>query len=71
MHPTMEMNYEDYTYHAENTAFNGAIDVADTKGSTVYVVRIGRNGKLMNSMPCSNCIKGLERYGIKRVVYSV
>ena len=39
------------------------------KKITIYVVRITSNG-LMNSAPCSDCMKKLKELNVKNIVYS-
>lgn len=39
-------------------------------GSEVFVVRIGRDGKLMDCMPCPWCLKNLVDKGVKKCYYS-
>ena len=34
------------------------------------VVRLNKNGELKNSRPCTNCIKTMLFYNIKKVIYS-
>lgn len=40
-------------------------------GTVMYVVRIGKNGKLLNSKPCDRCFAYLQHVGIKKVYYSI
>jgi deoxycytidylate deaminase len=37
----------------------------------IYVMSFNKNNILRNSKPCSDCLKLLKFYGIKKVVYSV
>ena len=36
----------------------------------IYVARVSKDGKLMNSRPCNDCIIKMKRAGIKEVIYS-
>jgi tRNA(Arg) A34 adenosine deaminase TadA len=40
-------------------------------GSEVFVVRIGRDGKLMDCIPCPWCMKNLMDKGVRRCYYSL
>lgn len=40
------------------------------KKITLYVVRIDINKNLKNSAPCIDCIKIINKLGIKRIIYS-
>ena len=42
----------------------------DLIGATIYVSRIGRNGKARLSRPCSNCNQLIHTVGISRVVFT-
>jgi len=57
------------TVHAEIGAILG-LDRSITEGSTVYVVRVGRDGCLRNSKPCPMCEAAMQFVGVKKVVYS-
>ena len=68
-HPTMEIDPNDYSTHAEIMALNllpGGLRTAE--GATIYVARIGRSRPSLNALPCLACRTTLEVYGIKRVV---
>lgn len=57
------------TLHAELGAILGLPrDV--TRGGTIYVVRINREGHFRLSKPCSMCSAALKHCGISRVYYS-
>lgn len=59
--------------HAEISAFI-KLDKKDYKKNiNIVVININRNGKLKNSMPCSDCINFLKKqnnYKINRVYFS-
>jgi tRNA(Arg) A34 adenosine deaminase TadA len=40
-------------------------------GATIYVARIGRNGKVAMARPCQRCRLVLKGSGIKRAVYTI
>jgi tRNA(Arg) A34 adenosine deaminase TadA len=70
-HNTMEIDRYEYTYHAECAALRGAANQSGTaKDATIYVARVNRQGKPVNSMPCSQCLGTLSSAGIKRIIYT-
>lgn len=56
------------TIHAEIEALRNA---PRASGGTLYVARIGRNGKIGLSKPCADCRKAIIEAGVKRVVYTI
>lgn len=58
------------TIHAEFHATLGT-DLAELRGSTVYVYREKKNGDLANAMPCRSCRRMLESLGVKEVFYTI
>lgn len=56
------------TTHAEIDALSR---VADARGSTIYVARVGKHGDEKFSRPCDNCAKALIAAGVKAVVYTI
>tara|TARA_R110000824_G_scaffold5670_11_gene26140 strand:+ start:675 stop:1124 length:450 start_codon:yes stop_codon:yes gene_type:complete len=58
------------THHAELGCILG-IDRSKTSGSTVYVVRINKEGEYRLSKPCSMCHEILKFCGVRKVVYTV
>jgi len=56
--------------HAECAAIR-ACGNTDLRGATLYVARIGKDGKPAMSKPCINCQKALRDRGIKKVFYTV
>lgn len=58
------------TLHAELGAILG-VDRSITEGATVYVARIGREGKYKISKPCPMCHAALKHVGVKKVVYTI
>ena len=57
------------THHAETACILG-LERSSTTGSTVYVARVGKNGKWRMSKPCSMCHEVMRFVGVKRVVYT-
>ena len=57
------------TLHAELGAILG-MDRSVTQGSTIYVVRINKEGHPRMSKPCPMCESALKHVGVKRVVYT-
>jgi len=43
----------------------------DLRKSTLYVVRVDRNGRLAQSKPCKFCEGYIKERGVGRVVYSI
>lgn len=62
-------NHPFRTIHAELDAILDA-NKEDLKGSTIYVYRELRNGKIASAKPCAHCQELLKRYEIKRVFYT-
>lgn len=62
-------NDGDATLHAELGAILG-MDRNITQGSTIYVVRINREGHPRMSKPCPMCESAMKHVGVKRVVYT-
>tara|TARA_Y100000296_G_scaffold87192_1_gene130465 strand:+ start:1676 stop:2080 length:405 start_codon:yes stop_codon:yes gene_type:complete len=58
------------THHAELGCILG-LDRSATRGSDLYVVRIGKGGELRMSKPCEMCEQVLRHVGVKRVYYSI
>lgn len=63
------------TCHAEISAIRNyyklkKIDKNKIKNSTIYIVRINKNGKLCQSAPCISCFHIITMVGIKKIVYS-
>lgn len=69
-HPTMEIEKDNYTYHAEVAVLRAVSMINSIEGATIYVARVNRQGKQVNSMPCSDCLRSLVAAGIKRIVYT-
>lgn len=56
------------TVHAEVDALSR---VADARGATVFVARVGKANEEKFSRPCDNCTKALIAAGVKAVIYTV
>lgn len=59
------------TVHSEVDALLKVANKEEIKGSTVYVVRLGRNEKFALSKPCDMCEVILREHGVKKVVFTV
>ena len=57
--------------HAEIDAIFRARRKVDLRGSKMYVARLTKRGQVGLAMPCKMCRRALQRYGIKRVYYTV
>lgn len=58
------------TLHAELGAILG-IDRAITSGASLYVARVGKDGGLRLSKPCSMCVAAMKHMNIKKVYWSI
>ena len=59
--------------HAEIDAIKRAINIHGEEfleSCDLYVMRIGRNGKIANSKPCVGCQKAIDHYKFKRVFWT-
>ena len=54
--------------HAEVAALR---QIKDTRGVTLYVLRVRKDGSSGLSKPCSRCADYIAKSGIKKVIYSV
>lgn len=54
--------------HAEASAIMQAGPAA--RGSVLYVVRVNKKSKLLNSRPCPRCWDAIRAAGVRKVVYS-
>jgi len=45
-------------------------DFVDLSDYVIVVIRYGKDGCLKNSRPCNHCLEMMERYRIKKIVYS-
>lgn len=55
--------------HAEISALNNT-RAASRKGSTLYIVRLGKAGAIRLSRPCPGCIIVMAKLGVKYIWYS-
>jgi hypothetical protein len=66
--------YSNQTIHAERAVVKSLGDTSQLRGCVLTVVRINKQGKILNSEPCYDCIKFLEKcikkYGLLKVLYS-
>lgn len=66
--------WSDSTLHAERAVVKRFGDVSQLHGCILIVVRINKKGELLNSKPCADCTKFLEKcmkeYGLLKVIYS-
>jgi len=63
-HAWLKRKYGHYSKHAECVSLMRA-----SKGDTLIVVRILKNGEFSCSKPCEKCMKFIRDYGIKKVYY--
>lgn len=61
------VGYREVSYHAEEVALRRA---GSAIGSTIYVARLTRSGKIGMSRPCSRCQDLLVEHGISTVVWT-
>lgn len=57
--------------HAECDAVLKVRKKIDLRNAKIYVARLRRDGQTGNSKPCPMCATVLERYGIRRVFYTI
>lgn len=57
--------------HAEIDAIFKVRRKIDLRGCDMYVARITKNGIHGLAAPCTMCMRTIQRYGIKRVFYTV
>jgi hypothetical protein len=66
--------WSDSTLHAERAVVKRFGDVSQLHGCILVVVRINKKGELLNSKPCADCQKFLEKcmkeYCLLKVLYS-
>lgn len=66
--------WSDNTIHAERAVVKRLGDVSQLRGCVMIVVRVNKEGELLNSKPCSECerflFKCMNEYGLRKVVYS-
>jgi tRNA(Arg) A34 adenosine deaminase TadA len=55
--------------HAEMNVIAG-LPRSVTKGATIVIVRIKRDGTIANSKPCNICMSLIKSSGIKRVIWT-
>lgn len=74
---TFMLNFQTNEYkiyrHAEIDAIKRAINLYDEdfmQRCDLYVLRVGRNGKIANSKPCMGCQKAIDHYKFKRVFWT-
>jgi hypothetical protein len=62
------------TIHAERAVLKAIGDVSLLRGATLVVIRVNKRGEILNSEPCHECKRHLEKaiqkYGLRRVYYS-
>ena len=66
--------YSNYTMHAERAVVKEIGDFSKIKDCTLVVIRLGKNGELLNSKPCKECQPFLQKckdvYGLGAVYHS-
>jgi hypothetical protein len=66
--------WSDHSLHAERAVVKRFGDLSQLRGCILVVVRINKQGELLNSKPCESCQKFLEKciekYGLLKVIYS-
>lgn len=61
-----DISYVHATVHAEMGAIRRH---PKTRGGTIYVARLGSQGRLLPSFPCSRCFPEIVQAGIRRIVW--
>ena len=66
--------YSDQTIHAERAVVKRLGDLSRLNGCVLLVIRLNKQGDVLNSEPCADCRKFLEKcmreYGLRKVLYS-
>jgi tRNA(Arg) A34 adenosine deaminase TadA len=65
--------YDKVSLHAEVSAINDAlkkISAEELKKCELIVIRVNSTGECLNSKPCCNCAKYINKFCIKRVFHS-
>lgn len=65
--------YDKASLHAEVSAINDAlkkISTEELKKCELIVIRVNNTGECLNSKPCCNCSKYINKFSIKRVFHS-
>lgn len=62
------VEYDGVSWHAEEMALKGM--PTDPKGSTIFVARVGRNGRLLLAKPCTRCNMALKAAGVSTVFHT-
>jgi hypothetical protein len=66
--------YSGCTIHAERAVLKMIGDISQLRGAKLVVLRVNRFGDILNSEPCSECRRHLEKamcvHGLARVYYS-
>ncbi len=66
--------WSDNTIHAERAVVKRLGDVSQLRGCVMIVVRVSKDGDLLNSKPCAECerflFKCMNEYGLRKVIYS-
>jgi tRNA(Arg) A34 adenosine deaminase TadA len=57
------------THHAELGCILG-LDKSITKGTTIYVARVSKEGEVKNSKPCELCQAVLKHVGVRKAIYT-
>jgi deoxycytidylate deaminase len=56
--------------HAEMNVIDDCVSRGISTKSFLIVLRISRTGTVHDSKPCSECLKYMKKYGVKRICYS-
>lgn len=59
--------------HAEISSIIHSINncgIEILKKSDLYVIRLGRKDKILNSDPCEGCMRAIKFYDLKKVIHS-
>ena len=61
-----QISYQHATIHAEQSCIRKA---SRTKGGSIYVARLGAEGRLLPSFPCLRCFPEIRAAEIRRIVW--
>jgi hypothetical protein len=66
--------WSDHTLHAERAVVKRIGDISQLRGCVLIVIRLNKQGDVLNSKPCCDCQKFLTKcmkeYGLRKVIYS-
>lgn len=62
-----------YAIHSEDNAIQKFLKKRKEKtiyNSTMYIVRVTKDGEYRNSKPCKNCLEKIKEYKLRKIIYT-